>query len=171
MTTSTRSLSTAAVAAAVGILVACQAREPERAQVNPAAATPAVSEKEKPGVSSPTDLAPATAQARIDEIKLGPTVAADGVVSDETHELAAGQTAHLSMAVGDAPAGSAVKVVWFGPNDVRIGDQVETIAAGQRYLTFKNSTQGWAEGQYRVEVFLGDEKVGTEGFDIVKKAA
>jgi hypothetical protein len=158
------------VGASLGLLAGCRAQPPAAAKVNPSEATPAVSEKERPGTSQPNDLAPATAQARIDEIKLGSTTGADGAVANEDDDIVPGETVHLSMQVGDTPAGSAIKVVWSGPNDARIGDEIKTVNAGERFAKFHRATNGWAEGDYKVDIFLGDEKVGTEAFEIKKSS-
>ena len=163
-----RAFAVVAVGASLGLLAGCRADPPAAAKANPSEATPAVSEKERPGVSQPNDLAPATAQARIDDIKLGSTMGADGAVANEDDDIAPGETVHLSMKVGDTPAGSAIKVVWMGPNDARIGDEAKTVNVGERFAMFHRATTGWAEGDYKVDIFLGDEKVGSESFEIKK---
>jgi len=149
-------------------LAGCKGKE-ETAQPNPDEATPAVAEQEMSGTESQTDLSPMTAQARIDDVTLGHAVAADhSIAADQSgDDFAPGETVHLAMKVGDTPAGSAVKVVWLGPGDARIGDETKTVATGEAYLEFEKDTKGWAKGDYKVEVWLGDEKVNTENFQIV----
>jgi hypothetical protein len=71
------------------------------------------------------------------------------------------------MKVADAPAGSAVKVAWFGPGDVKIADQEKPVVIGAQYLSFSADTTDWAKGDYRAEVWIGDEKVDTRQFQIV----
>jgi hypothetical protein len=48
------------------------------------------------------------------------------------------------MKVADAPASSQVKVLWYGPGETRV--------------------------DYRAEVWIGDEKVNTQEFNIMDKS-
>jgi hypothetical protein len=162
-------LTVAAVALTLG---GCSPRDVDRAQPNPEERTPAVTESEKPGVNAPGDLNPAEAQMRIDDVTLGHEVGSDGaIVAGKTgDDFAPGETIHLSMEVGDTPAGSAIKVVWFGPGDTRMTEDTKPVAAGAKYLTFSTKADGWAIGDYRAEVWVGDEKVNTQQFQIVQPA-
>ncbi len=125
---------------------------------------------EQPGTSSPSDVAPTTAQSWIDDVTIGSELAADGsMVPGKTgDDFAPGQPIHLTMEVGDAPPNSAVKVVWYGPNETKIGEENKPVVAGQKYLSFTApNTASWAKGDYRAEVWIGDEKVNTQQFQIV----
>jgi len=154
------------------VLAACKPKEAmETAQPNPDEATTATTEKEVAGVAeTPTDLSPMEAQARIDDVSIGHALGADGAIAtDQTgDDFAPGQPAYIAMEVGDTPAGSAVKVAWFGPGETRVGEETKNVATGQRYLNFKADTKGWALGDYRAEVWIGDEKVNTQQFQIVE---
>jgi hypothetical protein len=130
-------------------------------------------ETEIPGTNQPGDLNPIEAQTAVDDVTLGRQVGADGTIPAEAQgdDFAPGETVHLSMEVGDTPAGSAVKVVWFGPNETRIGDEEKTVEAGQTYLGFQSADTGtWQKGDYRAEVWIGDEKVNQQEFQIVDAA-
>lgn len=132
--------------------------------------TTQVATAEQPGVQSPTDLAPVTAQTYIDDVTIGSELGPDGsMVTGKTgDDFAPGQAVHLSMEVGDTPAASAVKVVWYGPNETKIGEETKNVTAGQKYLTFSAAdTASWAKGDYRAEVWIGDEKVNQQQFQIV----
>lgn len=125
---------------------------------------------EQPGTSSPTDIAPTTAQSWLDDFTIGSELAPDGsMVAGKTgDDFAPGQPIHLTMEVGDAPTGSAVKVVWYGPNETKIGEETKPVVAGQKYLPFTAAdTTSWAKGDYRAEVWIGDEKVNQQQFQIV----
>ena len=140
------------------------------AETNPAEATPQVMETEVPGTTSPADLSPAVAETRVDSVTVGHALAADGTIAADQvgDDFAPGQTVNVAMDVTDAPADSAVKVVWYGPGDTRIGEDTKTITAGQKALNFATTdTSKWAQGDYRVEVWLADEKVAEEHFNIV----
>ena len=148
---------------AMALVVACGRDE----TAEPPATTTTV---EQPGTSSPSDVAPTTAQSWIDDVTIGSELAPDGtMVAGKTgDDFAPGQPVHLSMEVGDAPPNSAVKVVWYGPNETKIGEENKPVVSGQKYLTFSaNDTASWAKGDYRAEVWIGDEKVNTQQFQIV----
>lgn len=151
----------------------CSPRDVDRAQPNAEERTPAVTETEKPGVDAPGDLNPVEAQLRIDDVTLGHEVGPDGaIVAGKTgDDFAPGDMIHLAMEVGDTPAGSAVKVVWFGPGETRISEDTKPVVAGSKYLGFHTATTGWALGDYRAEVWVGDEKVNTQQFQVVEPAA
>lgn len=125
---------------------------------------------EQPGTASPSDIAPTTAQSWIDDVTIGSELAADGsMVAGRTgDDFAPGQPIHLTMEVGDAPPASTVKVVWYGPNETKINEENKPVVSGQKYLSFTaQDTASWAKGDYRAEVWIGDEKVNTQQFQIV----
>ena len=127
-------------------------------------------EKEKPGISQPGDLSPPVAQAMVDDVNLGTAVAPDGQIParSRTDDFVPGEDIHLTMNVSDAAPGTIVKVVWFGPDEQRIGEQRETVSSGVSTLKFtKDGTKAWKPGDYRAEVWVGDEKVNDERFNIV----
>lgn len=133
----------------------------------PPAATTTV---EQPGVNSSADVAPTTAQSWIDDVTIGSELAPDGsMMAGKTgDDFAPGQPIHLTMEVGDAPPNSAVKVVWYGPNETKIGEENKPVVSGQKYLSFTAAdTASWAKGDYRAEVWIGDEKVNQQQFQIV----
>ncbi|MGZ8867523.1 MAG: hypothetical protein ACXW2P_04195 [Thermoanaerobaculia bacterium] len=124
---------------------------------------------EQAGTSSPSDISPTTAQSWIDDVTIGSELGPDGsmVVGKTGDNFAPGQTVHLTMEVGDAPPASQVKVVWYGPNETKIGEDTKPVVAGQKYLSFSSpSTASWAKGDYRAEVWIGDEKVNQQQFNI-----
>ncbi|HET9227394.1 MAG TPA: hypothetical protein VFR31_12055 [Thermoanaerobaculia bacterium] len=130
------------------------------------------SEQEQPGTEQPGDLNPVEAQMAIDDVTLGHSTNPDNTipVDQQGDDFAPGETVHLSMEVGDTPAGSLVKVVWFGPGETRINEETKTVATGDKYLTFNSGdTASWAKGDYRAEVWIGDEKVNQQQYQIVDK--
>ena len=55
-----------------------------------------------------------------------------------------------------------------GNHQARIGEQRETVSSGVSTLKFmKDGTKAWKPGDYRAEVWVGDEKVNDERFNIV----
>ncbi|HEV7768798.1 MAG TPA: hypothetical protein VGQ76_27645 [Thermoanaerobaculia bacterium] len=161
-----KNLTALAVAALTVVTLACGRDE----TAEPPAATTTV---EQLGTASPADVAPITAQTWLDDFTLGHELAPDGsiVASTGGDDFAPGQAIHLAMEVGDAPPGSTVKVVWYGPNETKIGEENKPVVAGNKYLNFTaGDTKSWAKGDYRAEVWIGDEKVNTQQFQIVDAA-
>ena len=154
------------------LAIACAPKEKAESDDKDDTAT-TVTEQEKAGVDSPGDLNPVEAQTMIDDVTIGHSTAADGSIAADQQgdDFAPGDTVNVSMEVGDTPAGSAVKVVWYGPGETKVGEDTKTVNAGDHYLAFESaSTASWAKGDYRAEVWIGDEKVNTQQFQIVDKS-
>ncbi len=129
----------------------------------------AATEQEVAGIDQPNDLNPVEAQIFVDDVTIGKNVV-DGMIPSEAQgdDFAPGETVTLAMKVADAPAGSRVKIVWFGPGETRVGEQEKTVNQGDQYLTFQAAnTSSWQKGDYRAEVWVGDEKVNQQQFQIV----
>ncbi|MFZ2493243.1 MAG: hypothetical protein WA208_17325 [Thermoanaerobaculia bacterium] len=160
---------TKTVLAAVAIsltLVACGRDETAEA---PAETTTV----EQAGTSSPSDIAPTTAQSWLDDVTIGSELGADGsMVAGKTgDDFAPGQPIHIAIETGDAPPSAIVKLVWYGPNETKVGEEDKPVVAGQKYLNFTaTDTTTWAKGDYRAEIWIGDEKVNTQQFQIVDAA-
>ena len=145
-----------AIAGLLLIPAACT-KETQQAEMKPEETTPTVSETERPGNEAPSDITPATARLRISDLKVGPQLGADGAVAENVDELLPGDMVHASVAVGDVAAGSAVKAVWIGPDDKRLGESVKDVAQGLSFLTFDApDTTAWMPGDYKVEIYLGE---------------
>lgn len=138
-----------------------------------AEAPPTTTTVEQAGTSSPTDIAPTTAQSWLDDVTIGHELAADGSMATGKggDDFAPGQPIHLAIETGDAPPSAIVKIVWYGPNETKINEENKPVVAGQKYLNFTaGDTASWAKGDYRAEVWVGDEKVNTQQFQIVDAA-
>lgn len=125
---------------------------------------------ELPGTDQPGDLNPVEAQIAVDDVTIGKQVGADGIIPAEAQgdDFAPGDTVNVVMEVGDTPAGSQVRVVWYGPGETQIGEETKTVEAGRSHLGFQSTdTASWQKGDYRAEVWIGDEKVNTQQFQIV----
>ena len=150
------------------LAIACGPKEQAETD-DPDDTATSTTEQEKAGVDQPGDLNPVEAQTMIDDVTIGHSTAADGSIpaDQQGDDFAPGEEIHVSMEVGDTPVGSAVKVVWFGPGETQINEESKTAEAGAKYLTFQADTTSWAKGDYRAEVWIGDEKVNTQQFQIV----
>jgi DnaJ-class molecular chaperone len=52
-----------------------------------------------------------------------------------------------------------------------ISEETKTVAAGQPTMSFTSgSTSSWAKGDYTADIWIGDEKVNTQHFNIVDKS-
>ena len=154
---------------AVAALGAGCNRPAQRATHDAEATTPTVSESERPGTQAPSDIAPTTAMARVDDLALGSAIGPNGDIAEgaERKDFAPGEPIFVAFEVGDVGAGSAVKAVWKDKDDLRLHEEVKTVVAGTSHLSFAApSTKSWAPGNFEVEIYLGDEEGGSESFEI-----
>lgn len=160
------------VTLALGLVFLTACKKTDEVATGTAETATAATTSEIAGTQSPNDLNPVRAQAYIDDVTIGHEVAADGTIPTGRtgDDFAPGETVHIAMKTKDAPAGTAVKVVFFGPGEKNLGEETKTTAAGQTFITFNKATKGWAKGDYRAEVWTGDEKVNTQQFQIVDAA-
>jgi hypothetical protein len=127
-----------------------------------------------PENTAQTPVAPATetnaitAETWIDEVQLSamPTTAA-GEITDQD-EFRSGETIHVSMKVDDAPIGTNVTTYWYGPSNRQLAYETKSIEANQQQIEFtQENTAAWQAGSYRAEVWIGNQKVEEESFNIV----
>jgi len=123
---------------------------------------------EVPGTGGPGDINPITAETWVDDVTIGSELGPDGamVVGKTGDDFAPGQKVNIAMAVDDAPANASVKVLWFGPGEKKIHEESKTVG-GKKFLNFSHGTKGWAKGDYRAEIWVGDEKVNQQMFQVV----
>lgn len=157
-----------ALALALPLAVGCAK---EGAEHDAEDVTTTTSEQEQPGVeATSSDVSPVTAEMAIDDVTVGSGLAPDGSIAADHREddFTPGEPVYVAMEVGDVPADSTVKVAWYGEGENKVGEETKTVAAGTTYLNFQASdTKSWPKGDYRVEVWYGDEKTAEEHFQIV----
>lgn len=127
------------------------------------------SKQEIEGTHDPSDLDPITAQRWIDNVHLGRTVDESGKIafSERSDDFAAGDAAFLSMEVTDAAAGSKVLVsVVDATTESEIWSDSKTVEAGKSHLVFELDPGALGEGEYRADVYVGDERVARRDFDV-----
>jgi hypothetical protein len=162
---------TAGTAIAAALLAFACAKKQETASAEPEKTTPQVAEQEQPGTTAASDIAPTTARARVEDLKVGPELGTDGAVKENVDDFDPGEPIYASIAVGDIGVGSAVEVIWKGPDDTRIHSEVKDVMQGTSVLVFQApNTASWKPGDYAVEIRLGDELGGREAFEIEQKA-
>lgn len=104
-----------------------------------------------------------TTEAWIDNVRVNGTTADSGQSA-----FAAGQPLDVTMSINGAPQGTVVTTYWYGPENRQLAYESRTVEPNQQQMTFtQENTHGWESGSYRTEVWIGDEKVEEERFDIV----
>jgi hypothetical protein len=126
--------------------------------------------KEQPGTASPADVSNARAQTWLDDFSVSSKLNPDGsAVSDNSagKNFRPGTPVHVAMEVKDAPPQTPVKVIWFGPNNTKVGEEVKQVTPGEKYLNFTaKDTKAWKQGDYRAEIWVADEKVNEQEFHL-----
>lgn len=126
--------------------------------------------QEQSGSSSPADVSAMRAQTWFDDFSISSKLNPDGsAVSDNSagKDFAPGTPVHVAMEVKDAPASTPVKVIWFGPNETKIGEETKQVAPGEKYMNFTaKDTSKWANGDYKAQIWVGDEKVNEQEFHV-----
>jgi hypothetical protein len=162
---------TAGTAVVATLLAFACAKKTETASTEPEKTTPQVAEQEQPGTTATSDIASTTAKARVENLKVGPELGTDGAVKENIDDFDPGEPIYASITVGDIGVGSAVEVIWKGPDDMRIHSEVKDVLQGATVLVFQApDTATWQPGDYAVEIRLGDELGGKEAFEIEAKA-
>ena len=156
---------------ALPLVMACKTKESAEYDDKSDTATD-TTEQEVAGVNAPNDLNPVEAQTMVDDVTIGHKVGSDGMIAaaDQGDDFAPGDPIYITMKVADAPAGSKVKLAWYGPGETKIKDEEKAVNPGEQYLTFQADTGSWQKGDYRAEVWIGDEKVNQQEFNITDKS-
>lgn len=132
---------------------------------------PAAVTEEVTGVDTPIDTGPIQVMSWLEDARFGSQANELGWVPDEFRrdEFLPGETVHFSARIGDdLPGDSAARVIWYNESgqDMQVGQEQATIPAGQQYFHTMTATDGWPVGDYRVEIWIGDEQAVDEDFDL-----
>jgi len=120
-------------------------------------------------VPEPGDTNAVEAGLAIDDVSIGGQLGDDGAIAfgHNNNEFAPGDPIYVAMEVGDAPAGTNVRLVWYGPDGMEVGQQSKSVKQGDHYLNFQAApTDAWTAGEYRAEVWANDEMVNEMDFEI-----
>ena len=143
----------------MGILVLAMAAIGCKTEKKEAAPQPEVA-------STPVDIF-AIQTKWLSDFALGGEAGPDGTVTAAKNAFAPGDAIYYSMKVGAAPPASAVKVMWVGPAEAKLGEEMKGIASGQKTLSFQSpDTAAWAPGTYEAQIWVVDEKVNSQRFTI-----
>jgi hypothetical protein len=131
-------------------------------------------QKEKAaGTEQPAETAPKVnifeVQTKwVSDFALGGALGPDGRVAEPKSAFAPGEPIVFSANVKDAPPASAVQLRWVGPNEAKLGQEMKGINAGQTTVSFQApDTAAWAPGAYEGQLWVVDEKVNTQKFEII----
>ncbi len=107
-----------------------------------------------------------TKPSRIEQLRLGFGLDLEGNVTPGCTASSFGvhDPIHLSLKIGEAPAGSVVRVSVRDTVTRHVAwSQEKPVPAGHSYLTFEIG-RNLAEGRYRAESTVGDETASTRDF-------
>jgi hypothetical protein len=81
--------------------------------------------------------------------------------------LTPGTELELTMSVEKAPQGTVVTAYWYGPEDRQLAYESQTVEPKQRQMNFtQENTHDWPAGTYRAEVWVDNNKVQEQNFQI-----
>lgn len=104
----------------------------------------------------------------VSDFRLGAELDKSGRLAQLRSEFAPGEPVYLSMQVNYMPRSALVSIYWYGPNNLTLGHETQTVSSGQAWLRFvRTDTRSWPEGAYRAEVWIGNEKIEVQHFDIL----
>lgn len=107
----------------------------------------------------------------VGDLTLGTELEQSGAVASDSaaERFAQGQPIHLAAEVNEAPQNATLRVVWYGPNGLLMGESVKQISGEQQYVNFTaQNTSEWVAGDYRAELWANDQKVGEQSFQVVE---
>ncbi|MFN2384802.1 MAG: hypothetical protein ABR576_00675 [Thermoanaerobaculia bacterium] len=129
--------------------------------------------KEETAVASPPPAMEVTAPpagmqggARVERITTAKAVNADDSPGETTAAFGKADTVYLSMWTANAPVGTEIRARWIGPDGKQFNeDRIVTNKAGDGYTSFyARNRNGWAAGNYRVEILINGQPAGTAAF-------
>lgn len=140
-------------------------------QREPAKAPPVAPTAEMPSTTAAADISPITAQSYVDDIRFAPGArrASTTQFAFDANTFLVPEPVTLGMTVKDVPAGTAVKVIWYGPKG-RMNAETKHVRARDERLEFATrETSAWGVGKGRAEVWVGDEKIADLDFELAKE--
>lgn len=107
------------------------------------------------------------AETWLDDVKIGSSTPGANTIAEAKDDFTPGEPVAVSMAVEDAPQGTTVMTYWYGPEDRALGYEMKEVTGQAERLSFtQENTHDWQPGQYRAEIWVGDEKVTEQQFEI-----
>ncbi len=106
----------------------------------------------------------------------GDTMTQDGMTQDTTTQGVStfdpGDAVTVSIELADAPPETPITVQWIGPQDQHLGYEIQTVSPDQERLSFTHdNTHDWEAGTYRAEIWVNDQKVSEQRFELGSSGA
>lgn len=120
-----------------------------------------------PSMTRPT-IPPMNAQggARVERVTTAKSVNPDDSPGEAAAAFAKGDTVYVSLWTANAPVGTELRARWIGTDGKQFNeDRIVTDTAGDGYTSFyARNRNGWAVGNYRVEILLNGQPAASVAF-------
>ena len=114
--------------------------------------------------------APANAELRVNEVRLGRVLDAEGRVSDETDDFGLRDTIRVSVRTEGTAQNATITARWmFG--DQLVDSTSHTVSPTNTAYThfFIAKPDAWPAGDYRVVILVNGREVQTKDFDVEQR--
>lgn len=110
----------------------------------------------------------ATTGVRVSDVKLGRAIGADNAVTDEEDEFRPTDVVYASVHTTGSASGANLRARWTFQDGQVVDETTRTInPSGDAVTEFHISKpDGLPRGKYRVEIYLDDQQVGNEEFEV-----
>lgn len=119
-----------------------------------------------PAASAPTSPPMDQGGARVERVTTAKSVNPDDSPGEASAAFAKGDTVYVSLWTANAPVGTELRARWVGPDGKQFNeDRIVTDKMGDGYTSFfARNRNGWAVGNYRVEILLNGQPAGSVAF-------
>jgi hypothetical protein len=121
--------------------------------------------------ANPNHVNPLRAKTMVVNIATGHQLGPDGTIPPDQQgkNFPAGKTIYVAFRLNHAPAGANVRADWYDAQGRKLASTEKKVLPGEPAMSFTSpDTSSWPKGTYRVEIWLGDQKVDTESFSITE---
>lgn len=104
-----------------------------------------------------------------DKATVGEALEADGRAKEKSGSIKRGKTLYSTVSAREVPGGLAARVAWFNPQDHKVFEETRPVPQDTKFVTFETKdTRQWTPGSYRVELWLGGDKVHEQTVQITR---
>ena len=156
------------------VATACR-KEPGQAEGTAGASSTTTSDKSQPPVENAAKkdvkvLLPLEPPSFVTNVMIGTGVNSDGSMTNSAAAFTQGAPVWVSMKLNNPPKESVGQVVWLDANGKRLASERKEVPPNAPYLSFRSlDTSSWKPGQYKVEAWMGGDKVDEKPFAIEGK--
>lgn len=117
-----------------------------------------------------TAVLPVEVPAFLDEAGIGTSRSEDGAVTATTTQIRRGSPIYASVRAKQAPAGLTARIVWTRESGEMLGQEQKLVPPTAKLVPFEaEGAEQWPPGRYRVEIWLGGDRVFHQPFTIVER--